>query len=111
MSFTAKEVQTAIEDNELFSEYNDKRYPVSKDYENYRTEFGEYPVYIGDFAKTEPVLSERDDEYWVVVFKIGDQYFRFLGDYDSWNGTEWYGSTVEEVRPRQITKTVYDGVK
>ena len=111
MSFTAKEVQTAIEDNELFSEWEDKRYPVSKDRENFWTEFGEYPVYIGDFAKTEPEVSERDDEYWVVVFKIGEQYFRVLGDYDSWNGTEWGYATVDEVHPRKIEKTVWDRVK
>lgn len=111
MSVSAREVQNAIEDNDLFSEYSGKMHPVSKDHSNFWTEFGEYTVYIGDFAKTEPVLSEREDEYWVVIFKIGEQYFRLLGDYDSWNGTEWWGATVDEVIPRQITKTVYDKVK
>ena len=111
MSFTAKEVQTAIEDNDLTIDWQGKVHPLSKDYDHFWTYFGEYPVTIGDFATTEPEVSERDDEYWVVVFKIGEQYFRVLGDYDSWNGTEWGYATVDEVHPRQVTKTVYDKVK
>lgn len=111
MSFTAKEVKRAIEDNDLTIEFDGKTHDLNKAFESFWVELGEYPVTIGDFATTEPVVSERDDEYWVVVFKIGEQYFQVLGDYDSWNGTSWDFPEVQEVHPRQIVKTVYDLVK
>lgn len=52
------------------------------------------------------VIDGRDDEYWEVVAKLdSDQYFRILGQYDSWEGVEWSWSYNEfiEVWPKTVT--------
>jgi hypothetical protein len=54
----------------------------------------------------------KGDEYWY-VFKIkhpvhGEGFIRYVGYYDSWNGTEWEGTPARMVKPVQKTITVYE---
>jgi hypothetical protein len=50
--------------------------------------------------------EETDSAVWVVV-RVGGQYFRKEGYYQSHYGTEWDGS-VHEVWPKEKTVTVYE---
>lgn len=56
--------------------------------------------------------GEGEGDYYHVVLKIerygyDDTYIKYVGHYDSWNGTEWY-DTFNVVRPKEITVTVYE---
>lgn len=55
--------------------------------------------------------GEGQGEYYHRVYRFQmngeDVYIKFVGQYDSWNGTEWYGE-FEVVEPKQKVVTVYE---
>lgn len=54
----------------------------------------------GDFAE-----EGGGDSAWV-VFSINDELFRINGSY-SYNGPTWENSTIESVKPQEITQIIY----
>ena len=66
----------------------------------------EYDLHLSPEGPTlEIVECGRNDEYWDVIYKFNDQFFRVRGDYDSWNGVEFYDPEFEEVV--QSAKVIY----
>jgi hypothetical protein len=56
--------------------------------------------------------EDQGSDFWMVIgFEGEDQFFRFSGHYSSWDGTDWYGSKLEEVVPELVTMTVYNTKK
>jgi len=52
--------------------------------------------------------SEGDGEHMEVVFRIGDQLFRKVGYYNSWDSNDWdTGYGLDEVEPYEVTVTRY----
>ena len=70
----------------------------------------------GDLTLNEVVFEwiscDRENSSQIALFKVGDKYFRLVGSYDSWNGSEFYSLTdFQEVKPVQKTITVYETVE
>jgi hypothetical protein len=105
MSWTAKELEAYIKANGVID-------PSDGDGE--RVEWDEF---VGEAAEGDwkldsgeellPVTCRRENEYMVNIFKIGDQYFRIMGEYDSWNGTIWDYAEIQEVVPHEVTIVKY----
>ena len=68
---------------------------------------------LESFGEVENVESfggegQGDHVYMVFYFKDHDVYLRADGYYNSWEGKDWSGSSWYPVRPKQVTKTVYE---
>ena len=105
--FTAKELETYLEDNsETLFDYKSPWNGI--DEMDYR-DGTDGTVEVPGFGKLELVENfggeGMGDQMWV-VFKVGDRMFRMNGYYDSWNGGEWDGS-LEEVEAREVKVTQY----
>lgn len=68
---------------------------------------------VVDIEKVEDFGGEGMGDTTYFVLKIGhNQYIKFTGSYDSWNGTEWYdGNEFDFVEPVQVMKTIYNKIK
>lgn len=101
MSYTAKQVEEAIEATDIYwgdlHFSNADPFEITLDDETVTV----YPDGFGGGVNAGPNI-------WV-AFKVGDQYFRKTGYHECHYGTEWDGD-VEEVTPRQKTITVYDSI-
>ncbi len=67
-------------------------------------------VEIKDLGVVEPVNSfggEDEGSRIGGVFKFNNQYFMYVGYYDSWDGTDWSYTTFTEVFPYNVTKVEY----
>lgn len=53
---------------------------------------------------------EGEGDYMEVVFKANDKLFRVTGHYNSYDDNEWYTEDIVEVRPKEVTVTVYEPV-
>lgn len=101
---TAKELQEKINDTEFEHEsgYND---PLDALYDE------EKNVVVGDLnlKYVDSGGAEGDGAEKWVVFKVGKQLFRMTGYYSSWGDDDWDGD-LEEVKPKQVMRTEYEGV-
>lgn len=53
--------------------------------------------------------DDRDGEHIDVVFKVGEQYFRKAGHYNSWDSHNWDGA-FEEVQPAKVQRTIWKNI-
>lgn len=81
------------------------------DWDDFAPEAGESEYHLANGDVILPVHSTRENEYWINIFKVGDQYFRTMGEYDSWDGTIWDYAEIEEVTPVEKTVVEYVRVK
>lgn len=131
MTYTAEEVNDAIESlneafwdedvevPELLAEDIEKTEDPEYGYkvEDYWTHFGEseelLPIVLdGERVKPELVVIEQDPldyTYYYAVFKIGDQYFRKNGWYQSHYGSELDGD-IEEVEKVTVQVNQWKGL-
>jgi len=65
---------------------------------------------LGEWEEVDQKGGEGEGESWHSVkhFKDHDVYLRIDGHYTSYDGTDFYGSEIEEVKPKQKTITVYE---
>lgn len=107
----AKELTLQIQTKGIWYQvYKSDRIDHMEDWGTFCTEAGEGDWLLTDDPdgpKLVTVLYERQDEHMVVIHQLGDQYFRLLGEYDSWNGTTWDWAEYEEVIPKTVTKVEY----
>ena len=76
---------------------------MQEDWDDYQSQFGE--VQQAD-------LHRSNSEYiCVLYFKQHNVYIQWVGDYNSWSGTEWSGAEPFEVKPVSKTITVWEEVK
>ena len=66
--------------------------------------------YFGEFEEIEHEGGEGEGEKYHIVwyFKDHDLYIRLDGYYTSYNGTDFDDYEFYEVRPKQVTITVYE---
>lgn len=100
MSFTARQVEEAIESDPDFEGWTSVKYHDGP----------EYIVIDGVGVRLEYVDSYGGEglgeEAWFVI-KLGEKYFRMEGYYLSHDGYTWDGD-LEEVKPVKKTVTVYE---
>ena len=102
----AKELQAEIEANGVYWLDKDGE-KKQADWETFKSESAYGERYLQDGTKTDPVDSFREDEYWHDIFKIGDQHYRLIGRYSSWDGVDYDYVNIEEVYPKEVKKVVY----
>lgn len=96
---------------EIIEKYvNDTRFPSSKE------EFANDEKVIAAVGKIKRVQAERvgcdfDQMEYVFHFTDHDIYLAIAGSYNSWSGVEFYDKNWYEVKPRQITTTIYERQK
>ncbi len=58
----------------------------------------------------EVIVDNRENEYYIKVnkYKLNEVEFNlmFIGNYDSWDGTDWWGCEYSIVKP--VTRTIVD---
>ena len=71
---------------------------------------GEYDLDIPGVELLETIGGEDEGSYYAAIFTYKGaeenvRYFRIVGHYNSWNGTDWEGAEAEEVVPyEKITR-------
>lgn len=54
-------------------------------------------------------VCNSDEMYCVIHFKSDNIYLKIIGEYDSYGANNhWYNKQIEQVFPKQITKTIYE---
>lgn len=101
MSFTARDVDEAVQDDWGWSETS------------YRAKTDPFALLLGGkayVARTvdQSRLGEGATDVWVVI-EIDGRHFRKTGYHQSHDGTYWDGQ-VTEVRPKEKMITVYDNI-
>lgn len=97
-------------------------------YPNHRDEFKQYLInptfntaydkeeYTSEFPTSDGQIftrvseeggGEGDGSYVGHVYQLGDQFVLVTGHYTSWDGTDWDYGSINEVFPRQVTRTEY----
>lgn len=61
----------------------------------------------GEVKLVDDFGGEGSGNIRLVIFSVGDRFFRVEGHYSSWNGTDWYNSTPIEVVPQEQIRTIY----
>jgi hypothetical protein len=122
MSFTAKEVQSAIEtyDSRFWDtghpnydeELEDDGVQNVWDYFIY-DENNRKPVSVPGLGNVEYVdngteLGQFSDKNTFVIVKVGDQFFKMEGWYDSWGGESGWEGPFYEVKQVEKTVTVWE---
>lgn len=100
--FTARQIEAAIE--EQYDGYENEFYN-ELDSETEIEPLGVTAYYVDGTQN-----GEGGGEYMDVVFRVGQQLFRKVGTYSSWDANEWDGA-LEEVEPYEVTVVRYREVK
>lgn len=50
------------------------------------------------------------EEYWV-IFSVGDELFKVVGYYSSWDGSSWDDAEIYKVEPVEVTVIEYQAVE
>lgn len=58
-----------------------------------------------NIGTAEYVNSYREDAYFVCIFKIGDEHFMAMTDYDSWSDWDWDYASLQKVEPVKVEVT------
>lgn len=53
------------------------------------------------------IKSERENEFWSVIFKYYDEFYEMLGDYESQEGVTFDHAVTTRVWPKVVQETVY----
>ncbi len=97
-----------------YREIEDKILPLYEEDPNHPEDFFfEYEEEMKSLGVIEYPLDKRNDDSWeiVVYFKDHDVYMKFVGAYDSDEGSDWSYTVPFEVTPQQKMITVYAKVK
>jgi hypothetical protein len=68
----------------------------------------EFP--LGEVKLISEYGGEDQGSQYGFVFSLGEQFFDLRVTYDSWDGVDYDYPTVTEVRPKEITTTIYVSV-
>jgi len=91
---------------EVISEYyNNWRDAVCDDLSGIESIKGLPVQFIDNYRSAD---GDHDTRY--LVFQVGDQYFRISGLYSSWDSTQWYPFSIEEVKPIEKLVTIYEPI-
>lgn len=107
MSFTARQLEAGLRKWEKKAKLDDELF-MSLWYE----EHIDLPNLdgIGQVEVVECWGGEGQGQSMGVIIKVGNRYFRMCGYYSSWDDSEMDGN-LEEVKPVEVTRTEYVGVK
>lgn len=61
----------------------------------------------GTVKLSDEYVGVGEGENLWVVFSVGDQFFKVVGYYSSWDGEDWDGADVEEVEPHEVVVIQY----
>ncbi len=98
--YTVEEVENAI--TAKYSAYASEFYDVMEGRPNREV----YLPALDEFAEfVKSYEPDESGEQWM-LFRVGGQFFRKYGYYNSWDSPEWDGRLVEVVQ-REVTVTKY----
>jgi hypothetical protein len=96
--YSAQQVEAAIEAK--YSSYPAEFFDYIERREIYLPTLDEFAEYVKSYQP-----EQEGNEQWI-LFKVGDQFFRKYGYYNSWDSPEWDGK-LTEVIPREVTVIKY----
>jgi hypothetical protein len=118
MSVTAAQVQAAVEARrermedfeERFGQLSDEEQALVEEVElAEQLQWNKKGTELPEVGTAYFVDYEHINEDLILIFKVGDQFFKMTGFYSSYDADEWE-DTITEVTPREKTITVYEEI-
>lgn len=115
MSIAARDVQAALnarqermdELAESFDDLTDEEQEKVEEQFSEEIQWGDRKVELPGVGTAEYVNYEHINEDLILIFKIGEQFFKITGFYSSYDEDEWENA-VTEVVPKEKIITVYE---
>lgn len=107
MSYTATEVKTAIENLYPVRETKWMTFNSTNQFCEALEAVEPIEFPLGEVKMISQYGGEDQGSQYGYIFSLGEQFFNIQVSYDSWEGVDYDYPSVYEVKPKEITTTIY----